>query len=158
MYFSDFPKIKYHNKFRISDITLRVKLKTAIKKNIFALESYRIQDGDRPEDVAYNIYGDANLHWVIFLCNDITNPVKEWLMSVSELEVYIKNKHPGGSDSIHHYELDGVIVSSDQTNALPVTNAEYEHLENEKHREIKILKPLYIQQIRRELKETLSHG
>ena len=39
---------------------------------------YDVQDGDTPSILAYQVYGDANKHWVILLFNNIINPYYDW--------------------------------------------------------------------------------
>lgn len=156
MYFKDFPKIKYET-YRLPDITIRTILNQKIKSNVYTWEPYRIKDGEKPEDIAYNLYGDANLHWVIFFLNDITNPVDEWLMSVDELNRYVSKKY-GNPNAVHHYEYQGVWVNSDYPSAQPITNLNHEDALNEERREIKLLLPEYIARLREELKDILINA
>ena len=73
-YFEQFPlmvyDIKANNNYKlVPDIFRRVKTRNKIKNNITLLDVYDVADGERPEHVAYKIYGDADLFWVIFFSN-----------------------------------------------------------------------------------------
>ena len=79
MYFASFPKINYDvtgNGYTetIRDITIRMKVKIYMRNNISLFDKYNVQDGERPELLSYQLYGDANFHWLILLFNDIVNP------------------------------------------------------------------------------------
>jgi len=41
-------------------------------------QKYQIEGNDRPDNVAYNIYGDSNLDWLVLVCNNIINIQTEW--------------------------------------------------------------------------------
>ena len=73
-----FPEVVYDSKGNdkytlLKNTFRRVKLSSAAQKNIMEFDYYDVQDGETPEMIAYKYYGDAELHWVIMVINDITD-------------------------------------------------------------------------------------
>lgn len=117
MYFTQFNKIKYDNK-NVTNITTRVSFIDSIKKNDELTFDYFIDHGESPEDIAYNFYGDAALHWIIILLNDIYDPVYGWYLDHKEFMNYVEDKYGdpytagGGYEGIHHWEHGDMILSA----------------------------------------------
>ena len=146
MYFASFPKINYDvsgNGYTetIRDITIRMKVKIYMRNNISLFDKYNVQDGERPELLAYQLYGDANFHWLILLFNNIVDPYYDWPLSSRDLQTYINSKYTNPL-GVHHYELiqssglntTKIIVElADEPTATVVTNIDYEtELQNDK--------------------------
>jgi hypothetical protein len=81
MFFSKFPlflaRIGTDNQ-TIEDFFLRVAPSAQYNKLATLLSPYFVTGEQRIEDVAFDLYGDQTLHWVIMLCNNITNPFTDW--------------------------------------------------------------------------------
>lgn len=113
---------------------------TRVRDDIFKEDTvyteYYIQNGQRPENISYELYGDEQYYWIILQINDIVDYYNQWPLSSRELEHYILKKYGswerGGE--IHHWEtvetLDdngnlvlpgGVVVSKDFTYIYPDT-------------------------------------
>ena len=97
-YFEQFPlmvyDIKANNNYKlVPDIFRRVKTRNKIKNNITLLDVYDVADGERPEHVAYKIYGDTNFFWVVCMINNIENVYYDWPLSNLEFENYMKDKY-----------------------------------------------------------------
>ncbi len=114
-YFSNLPRIKYSfddgktTKVAI-DVMKRVKVRDYIKKNTQFFLLYDVEEGDRPETIAQNVYGDSDLHWVIMIFNDIINPYYDMPLSQRELEAFCRNKYRGET---------WFLTSMDGTDGLP---------------------------------------
>jgi|LWDU01.1.fsa_nt_gi hypothetical protein len=124
MYFSLHPKTIYNNK-EIVNIFTRVILNFTNIVNENAYEIYDIKDNESPEALAYKLYGDSELHWVLLIINNIVDVNKDWAMSNEDFNNYVDLKYPikefnsidHGYDALdeiyidHHYEdEDGDIV------------------------------------------------
>lgn len=103
-YFSFFPSLAYAiNKKDFSklvlarDITVRAKISEYFKNASITSLPYEIQDGERPEMLAYRIYDRSDLHWLILLFNEIHDPTFEWPLSSAEMESHIAQKYQGYS-------------------------------------------------------------
>lgn len=155
MYFEIFPLIVYNGTY-ITDITIRLSILEKIKENVDLYDSYTVRDGENPEHIAYDLYGDETFHWIVLMMNNIYDPFHGWVMSYKELKEYTGNIYGSSNlNSIHHYvDTNGRVVTSEHVDAIPITNLEYEDAENEKKRKIRVLKPEYLSRVIEEL-ETL---
>jgi len=115
-----------------------------------------VKDGETPELLAHDFYGDANRHWIILLANDIIDPFYDWVLQDIHLSKYVTKKYGTGNETDpHHYIKDGLIVSSTTPGATLITNYEYEVSLNEEKRSIKIVRPIYIEKIESEFETTI---
>jgi len=118
-----------------------------------------VRDGEKPEDVAFKWFGDAQLHWVILMTNNITDRYYQWPMNQPQFEEFIKDKY-SNPDGIHHYEIPRdsgrttgqgpndysylVEVNSDTFNATSISNRQYEERVRDKSRSIKLLNQKFL--------------
>ena len=75
----------------LPDILRRVKHRNAIKQGQFIFDNYDVRDGEKPEDVAYKWFGDAQLHWVILMTNNITDRYHQWPMSYAQFNSFLND-------------------------------------------------------------------
>lgn len=154
-YFEKVPEITYKGK-KIKDITRRIVVRDKIKENIELYEPYIVKDGETPETIAFDFYGNSNYHWIIILMNNIIDPFYDWILSEQEV-LSLTEKNYDDIRAVHHYEdNDGRIVHSSDPEATPITNIEYERALNEQKREIKIIKPIYLDEIEKEYLRLLN--
>ena len=158
-YFERFPNMLYDIKNNdnyklLPDILKRVKQRNAIKSGQFIFDTYDVRNGEKPEDIAYKWFGDAQLHWVILMTNDVTDRYYGWPMNDAQFEEFIADKY-SNPDGIHHYEVTKdsgrttsngpddyshkVEVNSDADGASSISNREYEEREQDKKRQIQLL-------------------
>jgi len=147
--------MKNDNNYKLlPDILKRVKQRNAIKSGQFIFDTYDVVDGEKPEDVAYKWFGDAQLHWVILMTNNVLDRYYDWPMNQVQFQEYLEDKY-SNPDGIHHYELTQdsgrttsqgpsdyshkVEVNSDTVNASSISNREYEEREQDKKRQIQLL-------------------
>ena len=95
---SEYQKVK--NLFR------RGKLKNDIFNNLTYFTKYQIVGDDRPDNVAFNVYNDETLDWIVLLSNNITNIQTEWPLDHQSYYNFLIDKY--GSEeaihAVHHYE------------------------------------------------------
>lgn len=102
-YFAQFPIIDYNNR-RTRNITLSTKITEVIKGANFLY--YTIRDGERPDTVANDYYGDSNLVWIILLANGIIDPYYEWPLSERDFARFIKENFTSiesATSTVKHY-------------------------------------------------------
>jgi hypothetical protein len=163
-YFKKFPKMIYDmkndgNYKLLPDILRRVKQRNSIKDGQFVFDNYDVKDGEKPEDIAYKWFGDAELHWVILMTNNVTDRYYEWPMNQVQFQTMLEDKY-SNPDGIHHYEITRdsgrttgqgpndysylVECNSDTANAVSVSNREYEEREQDRKRSIRLLNQTYL--------------
>ena len=165
-YFDKFPLIVYDikgdNKFKLlPDILRRVKLRSNLQDGAVLFDKYDVKEGENPEDVAFKWFGSADLHWVILLTNNVTDRYYDWPLSQPDFAEFLTDKYgAGNADGVHHYELvrssgkttssgpsdysHRVEVNSDETDAITVTNREYEERLQDQKRQIKLLSKSFL--------------
>lgn len=92
----------------VTNILFRIGIiKDVMENNVNAYYYYIIKDGDRPEILAEQIYGDAQAHWIILYANNIYDPYYDWPMDDRTFEKYIIKKYGSlawAKTNYHHYE------------------------------------------------------
>ena len=95
---SEYQKVK--NLFR------RGKLKNDIFNDLTYFTKYQIVGDDRPDNVAFDVYDDETLDWIILLSNNIINIQTEWPLDHQSFYNFLIDKY--GSEeqihAVHHYE------------------------------------------------------
>lgn len=135
-------------------------------------KKYSVLDGERPETVAKKAYGDPFYDWVVLLTNNVINSYYDWPISNYNISNALESEYDDPYGTIKYYETyevgqysAGMRVDREffegthkvnvngeiQTLAgnllcRPVTIAEWFTAENEKKREIYLLKPVYFRQ------------
>ena len=218
-YFRELPNILYQsplldkNSSRdyvvIKNIFRRAKLLDYLTGSATGLNQYTIGDGERPDTIAENLYGDARLDYVVIIIAGITNIHHEWPLQDYQVYDYALQKYGSESEmlSTHHYETfeirdnldrqilppklivdeefkiygskskypsdtrytlraqtgyrqlddkDEYTVKTDNI-AHAVSNLEYESEENNKRREIDVLKTGYLQTFLNDFRDVVRY-
>ena len=162
-YFSKFPLMAYdmanNGVYKLlPNILRRVKLRSGIRSGSFLFDNYDVKDGERPEDIAYKWFGDAEYHWVILMTNNITDRYYQWPLSQPQFQEYLKDKYGSGSeDAVHHYEKTQdsgktssrdyshmVECNSTEDNPTIISNRDYEQRKQDEYRQIRLLDKRYL--------------
>lgn len=149
----------------------RYKINDDVFSYAVIFKPYTIIDGERPDSLAKKAYGNQFYDWVIVLTNNMVNVQYDWPLSNYALNKTLESEFDDPYGTIHHYEITENIAQYsaglhvDQTfynnqhklningniqikngNEIcrPITIAEYYTQENEKKREIYLLKPNYL--------------
>ena len=166
-YFERFPLMAYDvaadgNYKLLPNILKRVKLRTGLASGSFLFDAYDVIDGEKPEDIAFKIYGDPELHWVILMTNNVTDRYYQWPLTQPQFQEYLEDKYGAGSeDAVHHYEIPQssgptssngpsdyshmVECNSDEDNPSIITNRQYEQRLQDKYRSIRLLDRRFLQ-------------
>ena len=115
-YFNELPNIEYVNRFKNSksndEVTIaknlfrRSKLREDLEAVFTSFDFYKIQENERPDQIAQRVYNDPELDWVVILVNNIQDYYSDWPLSNAELHNYLIEKY-GSEDKlteVHHYE------------------------------------------------------
>lgn len=161
MFFKQFPIIPYDSKgtgeFKnVTNLLRRVAIREKVKINTSFFDTYDVKNGDTPESIAFKLYGDAELHYVVMIVNDITDRFHDWPMTEAQFNSYVTEKYGDTLFSgIHHYEItqtsgdtkvkiDIGESNADFPSATAVTNYEYEVREQDRKRKIRLLDPSFV--------------
>jgi hypothetical protein len=91
----------------VKNLFRRGKLRDDIFGNLSYFTKYKIIGDERPDNVAFKLYNDETLDWVILLSNNILNIQTEWPLPQSVFDRVMLEKY-GSYDElysgIHHYE------------------------------------------------------
>jgi hypothetical protein len=193
-YFRQLPNIQYQN-FLINstgsqdyllmkNIFLRGKMRDDLKDNFTLFQQYSIKGDERPDEIAYEVYGSSEYDWVVLITAGIITYQNDYPLTSQELYDYTLNKYGlEGMSDIHNYESTevrdnegrliypaGIIVAQDFTIPNPdiptsfispvvgVTNFEYETNKNDEKRNIFMLRPSYLNQFLNDMREISKYG
>ena len=165
-YFERFPLMAYDiaangNYKLLPNILKRVKLRTGLASGSFLFDNYDVVTGENPEDVAFKLYGDPELHWVILMTNNITDRYYQWPLTQPQFQEHLEDKYGAGNeDSVHHYEKTQdsgktsssgpndfshkVECNSDDGDPDIITNRIYEQRKQDEYRSIRLLDPQFL--------------
>ena len=190
-YFRELPDLNYQSPLktknssrsyvRVKNLFRRVKLRYDLQSAFTLFNKYQIPDGSRPDIVAEELYGNAELDWVVCLTAGIVNINNDWPLSSRDIYRFSESKYGTDLNNIHHYETTEVKDDSgrvvlparkhvDSTFTIPkpgtdaatlnpvvgVSNYEYEVELNENKRGIYVLRKEYLQQYLNDMR-TIMH-
>lgn len=92
-YVSRLPDAKIGDYAPLKNLFKKGKLREDIFQNLAFFTKYQIKGNDRPDNVAFEIYGDSNLDWVVLLCNNIINVQTEWPLPQQQFDNYVLEKY-----------------------------------------------------------------
>ena len=145
----------------LPDILRRVKLRTGIRTGSFLFDSYDVKDGERPEDIAFKMYGDAEYHWIVLMTNNVTDRYYQWPLTQPQFQEHLTDKYGAGNeDATHHFEKTTdsgrttsngpndyshlVECNEDDEGFAIITNRQYEQRKQDEYRSIKLLDTQYL--------------
>jgi len=145
-----------------------VGIRAKVKSNTMLYDTYDVKNGETPESIAFKLYDDAELHWVVMLINDITDRFHDWPLSEAQFLQFIKDKYDN-VNAIHHYEISQqsgdtkkkINIGTDNTDypaATAITNYEHEQEVQDNKRKIRLLDPSYIGKFVEEYKSLIKES
>ena len=197
-YFRELPDVEYQSflsdaissqdYLKVKNLFRRNKLRDDLQSSFTLFDKYEIVEGARPDTVAEEFYGKADLDWVVLMTAGIINVRDEWPLSNYQLYKYAENKYsvenlsdinyyetkevkdsngrlilPAGKDVNEDFTLNysdnGIKVSvSGISVRRGVSNWEYETIKNNKKSSIFLLKQGYLQQFLNDMREIMTYG
>ena len=158
----------------------RYKINDDVFQYAVFFKKYTIKDGERPETLAEKIYGNQFYDWVILLTNNMVNAQYDWPRTNYEIYKMVEEEFDDPYSEISHYEIketighyqaglhvdktfydsthklniDGSVqIKNGNEIASPITVAEYYQEENEKKREIYLLKSRFLESFVKDFKK-----
>lgn len=162
-YFKHFDRVLYNGQETVNILNSVIARYRPVRESS-TFYYYTLLDGERPEDVCYKVYGNVDYWWILVTLNNIVDPYHDWFMAPRMLESYMADKYGEDLYGVHHFEnlttgriSDGydsaiyqaLLDAGDEVphNIQAISNVDYETIENEKKRNIKVISELYIQDI-----------
>ena len=180
-YFRQLPELDYpslandrksaYDYQKVKNIFKRAVIRDDLFDEVVAFTKYSVVGDERPDQVAYNFYGDSGLDWVVLTTNNIIHVRDEWPMGNQDFLTYLNAKYTAEQlSNIHHYETklirdsrgrliqpEGLTVPAGhsisfldngalrtESQLTSFTFLEHENNVNDKKRDINILKPEYL--------------
>ena len=110
-YVSRLPGANIGDYIRVKNLFKKGKIREDIFQNLSFFEKYKIIGNDRPDNVAFEIYEDSKLDWVVLLSNNILNIQTEWPLPQTDFDRFVLDKYDDYDtlyNGIHHYETEEV--------------------------------------------------
>ena len=168
----------------MKNIFIRGKLRDDLQNVFTIFDKYVIRGDERPDQIAEELYGDPQLDWVVIIIAEIINFQNDYPLSSQQLWEYVTKKYGEENiNDIHHYETKEVKdqfnrlimpagLQVDKNFTIPdpdfptdilnpttgVTNFEYEGRINDDKREIFVLKPGYVGQFIKDMRDISRYG
>ena len=184
MYFSQFPTTKFQD-VTLLDITRKAQLDKLVESNALAYMNYTVQEGEKPEDVAFYYYDDPSYAWLVLSSNNIVDPYSHWPKDMTSFEEYLKVEYATasgttgdaviewtknatiGANIVHYQSFQdpeirlnraSYLNASDQERKefYPVRVYDYEFELNEQRREIVLVNKSLLPSIQNQLERVLN--
>ena len=114
-YVSRLPNAKIGDYITVKNFFKRAALEEDILDNLAFHTKYKIIGDDRPDNVAYDFYGNSNLDWLVLTCNNIVNIQTEWPLLQNDFDRFLLDKY-GSYEALndtHHYKTQEIKNSKD---------------------------------------------
>jgi len=116
-YFRNLPNFDYVSRdagqknisdyVEVKNIFKRGKIREDILGNLMFFTKYQIIGDERPDNIAYKIYKDASLDWIVLLSNNIVNVHSEWPVKQTVFDRLMLDKYGSYENlynGVHHWE------------------------------------------------------
>jgi hypothetical protein len=106
-YVSRLPDAKISDYIRVKNLFKRGFLREDIFRDLTFFTKYQVRGDDRPDNVAFEIYKDSTLDWLVLTANNIVNIQNEWPIPNNVFDELMTEKYGTYENligGIHHYE------------------------------------------------------
>ena len=192
-YFRELPNIQYpdfldsstgsQDFLTMKNIFLRGKLRDDLQNSLTVFQKYIVNEGQRPDQVADELYGSPTYDWVVVVTANIINLQNQWALSSQELWNYVEDKYGKETNEVRFYETTevknstgnlilpaGIVVDKNFTIPNPdiptsflnpvtgISNFEYETRLNDEKQEIYVLRPSYLNEFVSDMRDISTYG
>lgn len=97
-YFRQFPEVLYkfgnnETSTKFQDLSVYIDVIDQVKDYASFYQNYHIQNGERPDQVSFNIYGTTDYYWTFWLMNDHLRE-QHWPIANSQLYLRAQQYYP----------------------------------------------------------------
>ena len=103
-YVSRLPDAQISDYITVKNLFKKGKLREDIFQNLTFFTKYQIRGNDRPDNVAFEIYGDSSLDWLVLTCNNVINIQTEWPLPQQQFDNYLLDKY-GNYNTLYNLSL-----------------------------------------------------
>lgn len=128
-YFKFFPKVAYNGK-SVINITRRTAVQQQLYSSPISFLSYTIADGEKPEDIALYYYEDIGKTWLVFMANNIIDPVSQWPLSNDNFNKMLIKKYSAQAKAINSSYVGNGVINWTQNTSLTSNILWYQNAEN----------------------------
>ena len=110
-YVSRLPGAKIGDYIKVKNLFKKGEIRKDIFQNLAFFEKYKIIGDDRPDNVAFEVYEDSKLDWIVLLSNNVLNIQSEWPLPQTDFDRFVLDKYGDYNtlyNGIHHYETEEV--------------------------------------------------
>jgi hypothetical protein len=184
--FNYYPYVQYNGE-KATLLLSKAEIIKPYLKDYRKFFNYTVKEGERPDIIAYNEYGDPTLDWVVYVINSIFDPYKDWVMDSEQFKAYMEDKYNTRAElltttlidsSIAYYYYAGIATDDQSTidsfnyKMTPETYAalnypagwiaksvwDNENEINESKRDIILLRSNYISDFTQQFKDIFKNG
>ena len=128
-YFKFFPTVTYNGKSAVN-ITRRTAIQQQLYSSPISFLSYTIADGEKPEDIALYYYDDIGKTWLVFMANNIIDPVSQWPLSNDNFNKMLIKKYSAQAKAINSSYVGNGVINWTQNTSLTSNILWYKNAEN----------------------------
>jgi len=177
--FKNLPIIEYNGKLS-RNLMVSSKIVKDAFNNPSAFFKYTVEDNETPEEISFIFYDSVFYSWLVLLSNQIVDVHNEWPKSYKQLTDFYVQKYgsiPAAKETVLHYknpkygftinedtynryansDFVDATIAVDRTGWEPVTAFDHHEERNDNLRNIKLIDPSFLPQIKIEM-ERLFNG
>jgi len=109
-YFRNLPNFEYISRINerktnkdfitVKNLFRRPVIREDLFTDFMSFTKYQIVGDERPDEVAYKVYRDSNLDWIVLLSNNIVNVRDEWPLTQQDYRNYLIEKYGNDTDAL----------------------------------------------------------
>ena len=109
-YFRNLPNFEYISRINerktnkdfitVKNLFRRPVIREDLFTDFMSFTKYQIVGDERPDEVAYKVYGDSTLDWIVLLSNNIVNVRDEWPLTQQDYRNYLIEKYGNDTDAL----------------------------------------------------------
>jgi hypothetical protein len=95
-FFKHFPIVNYggaQSNAAALNIISKIAFQKQVEQSFYTFHPYTIEEGDRPDTIAYFYYGDPGYDWIVYYSNNILDPYHDWYKDSESFKRFVETKY-----------------------------------------------------------------
>lgn len=104
-YFASHPRVDYDG-VKLRNLVARATMARSVVKRYGVFYPYVVREGERPDTIAFDYYGDSEYAWLVLASNDVVDPYHDWPLDQADFDAYLVAKYgtvEAAMAEVHHY-------------------------------------------------------